>query len=231
VAAFSCCDFRVTQGYFTLLCLVCDDHSLVCEALSETLKRLIPDVQILLARDYPSAWLHAEVMPDLCICDLMMPGADPLVGIRQLQVIEPSMKIIVLTAMDDDDLMWSLLQSGICAFVGKAESGRILQSVIHLVLAGGRYLPDRLLHLFEKKGGGKIEAREPNASISVTPQQSRVLELISKGQTNKEMARTLRVAPSTVKFHIDILLRRFEARNRTEILSKAIDAGLLAERI
>jgi DNA-binding NarL/FixJ family response regulator len=213
-----------------LRCLVCDDHSLVREALSETLRRLIPDSQIVLASDYPSAWLEAEVGPDLCICDLMMPGADPLVGIRRLQTIEPNMKIIVLTALDDDDLMWELLQSGICAFVGKSESGRILQSVINLVLAGGRYLPDKLLHLANKETSALSDSRKVALPMSVTPQQSRVLELISKGQTNKEMARELRVAPSTIKFHVDILLRRFEARNRTEILSKAIESGLIAER-
>jgi two-component system, NarL family, nitrate/nitrite response regulator NarL len=214
-------------------CLICDDHSLVREALAGSFRRAVPAAEVILAKDYTQAWQLANVQPDLCVCDLVMPGASPLEGITTLQQIAPNMSIIVLTALEDDSLMLDLLAAGVAAFVNKTESGEVLASVIHLVLAGARYLPTRLLGLIAvnaNSGASKPSSVCPvNLTTKVTRQQSKVLELLARGQTNKEMARELDVAPSTVKFHMDLLLRRFEARNRTEVLTRAMAIGLIAD--
>jgi DNA-binding NarL/FixJ family response regulator len=211
-------------------CLVCDDHEMVREGLSRSLQRCIPDAVISLAHDYRDAWLQAEQQPDICVCDLMMPGAEPLHGIERLQAIAPAMSIIVLTAVADDTLMLKLLRGGVSGFVSKTESGQVLQSVIQLVLSGGRYLPDRLLEMAPTEKSEGTRAAPHKQKPHLTTQQTKVLDLLARGQTNKEIARKLDVAPSTVKFHIDLLLRRFEARNRTEVLTRAIEAGLLTAR-
>lgn len=234
VARYLVFAYSVTVWKLMTTCLICDDHSLVREALAGSFRRAVPGAEVILAKDFIQAWQLAQTQPDMCVCDLVMPGATPLEGIRTLQQLAPNMSIIVLTALEDDALMLDLLGAGVAAFVNKTESGDVLASVIHLVLAGARYLPPRLLGLVNANASPsaqKSNTADPiGMATKVTRQQSKVLELLARGQTNKEMARELDVAPSTVKFHMDLLLRRFEARNRTEVLTRAMEVGLLVER-
>ena len=204
-------------------CLICDDHAILREAVALTVSTKWPNCAMSLAIDYPAAWLAAEAHFDLCICDLSMPGSEPIQGVARLQRLQPDMPIIVLTGSYNDTQMLQLLSMGVSGFVSKASTGQVIEAAINLVLAGGRYIPPEIMASLN--AGVGIEA--PVAKASLTRQQRRVLECLGKGLSNKEIAAILGVAPSTIKFHVDSLLDRLEAKNRAEIVGKGRGLGLL----
>lgn len=204
-------------------CLICDDHAILREAMAQTIRKGWPDTLLQEAEDYPSAWEAAASPFDLCISDLVMPRSDPLAGIMRLRTLQPDMPIIILTGSHDDAVMLELLALGVEGFVPKSSSGPVIEAAINLVLAGGKYLPTRLLELL---GESSVNAIEPT-NIRLTRQQQRVLNGLERGQSNKEIALDLGVAPSTIKFHVDSLFEKLDARNRVDAIGRARVFGLV----
>jgi DNA-binding NarL/FixJ family response regulator len=218
-------------------CLICDDHVLVREALVGTVKMSWPAIKISEAGDFQSAWVSAGSQPDLCIADLIMPGATPLVGIQGIMSAAPNTPILVVTGTEDDNLLMSLLKSGVAGFAPKTASGSIIEAAIRLILAGGRYFPPRLadlasswvdaspeqnpLILRDKSLNNERDRDEAGLLAQLTTRQRDVLKLVCAGQSNKEIARALGLAPSTVKTHLEHLMETLGVSNRTEATMKA----------
>jgi two-component system, NarL family, nitrate/nitrite response regulator NarL len=206
-------------------CLVCDDHGLVREALAGMVRLGWPGVDVTVAADFPSAWQLAAARPDLIICDLVMPGASPLAGIDGVRAAAPDTPLLVVTGTEDDALLLDLLDSGVAGFAPKSASSAIIEAAIRLILAGGRYLPSRLADLAKSRldKGEKPAMRDDAARLSerLTGRQLDVLRLMSKGHSNKEIARMLELAPSTVKSHLSQILASLSASNRTDAAIKA----------
>lgn len=204
-------------------CLIADDHALVREALAATVAARWPDAGILHAGDFPTAWAAAARQPDLCLADLDMPGASPVDGVEALRVAAPGMKILVVTGVYDDAMMLDLLARGVDGFAPKSLSADVIGAAIALVLAGGRYLPQRLaeLRLPEQRCSAAPPARV------LTERQQEVARLMARGQTNKDIARTLGIAPATIKSHVAQVIALTGAANRTEAAMRATALGLL----
>lgn len=206
--------------------LICDDHTILREALGDLLANQFPECEILFAADFVQTCALAEkACPDVALCDLDMPGASPLDGITALQARMAQRPVIVLTGTNDDTLMLRLLAQGVAGFIGKNEGGRVIASALELVLAGGRYLPPRLLALIEQRGA----QAQPNAEcpVRLTEQQRRVLSLVAQGRPNKVIAQVLGVAPSTIKSHLEHVMRELGVANRLEAVNAARHLGLI----
>ncbi len=93
-------------------CLICDDHPLVREALASTIRHCWPTATIAEARDFPAAWAASGHGVEVCIADLLMPGASPRNGIAGLRRAAPQMPILVVTGTGDSDLLLDLLDLG-----------------------------------------------------------------------------------------------------------------------
>ncbi len=212
-------------------CLICDDHVLVREALAGTVRLGWPEARIAQAGDFPTAWALAAGGFDLCIADLMMPGASPLRGIAGLQKAAPAMAILVVTGTEDDAVLLDLLDMGIAGFAPKTASGAIIEAALRLIIAGGIYLPVRLAQLAASRidTGSLKPRRDAAASLAdrLTDRQMDVLRLVSKGLSNKEIARVLALAPSTVKTHMAHIQTCLGAVNRTDASIKARSLNLL----
>lgn len=206
-------------------CLVCDDHTLVREAIAGMVRMGWPGATVTMAGDFPIAWKLAATLPDLIICDLVMPGAAPLSGIDGVRRAAPETPLLVVTGTEDDALLLDLLDSGVAGFAPKSASTAIIEAAIRLILAGGRYLPSRLADLAKTRldSGEKLAIRDDAARLSerLTGRQLDVLRLMSKGHSNKEIARMLDLAPSTVKSHLSQILASLSASNRTDAAIKA----------
>ena len=206
-------------------CLVCDDHSLVREALAGTVRIGWPGVAVDLAADFPEAWAKAAAAPDLIICDLVMPGAAPLAGIDAMIRAAPATPLLIVTGTEDDTLLLDLLDRGVAGFAPKSASGSIIEAAIRLILAGGRYLPARLADIATARvdSGSVPVIRDDAARLSerLTGRQIDVLRLMIKGHSNKEIARALDLAPSTIKSHLSQILTCLGAANRTDAAIKA----------
>lgn len=212
-------------------CLICDDHALVRDALAGMVRMGWPGTTILLADDFPGAWSLAEQAPDFILCDLVMPGAAPLAGIDGLLRVAPDTPLLVITGTEDDALLLDLLDRGVAGFAPKSASGQIIEAAIRLILAGGRYLPTRLADIAASRiaTGTIAPVRDDAARLSerLTARQLDVLRLMVKGRPNKEIARALGMAPSTVKGHLSQILACLGADNRTDAAIKARLLGVV----
>jgi len=102
----------------------------------------------------------------------------------------------------------------------------VIEAAIRLVRAGGRYLPPRLAALAAAPAG-PLPPPLPAASTALTPRQYEVLAAIAEGQSTKEIAMALNIAPATVKAHTATLLSMLAASNRVQAVKRARDLGLL----
>lgn len=206
-------------------CLICDDHALVLEALAGAIGTRWPNAAITRSANFPDAWALATLAPELIIADLVMPGSDERGGIAGLRRSAPDTPIIILTGSHDDLILIDLLAAGVNGFIQKTSGAEVILAAIELVMAGGRYLPPRLAELV---AGGRPVAAPSNTERSlVTQRQKEVLRLIADGLSNKEIARALGVAPTTVKTHVAQAIASVGALNRTDAAIKAISTGLI----
>jgi DNA-binding NarL/FixJ family response regulator len=208
-------------------CLICDDHAMMREALAGAVALGWPGAEVTQAADFPQAWLHAQGGPDLIICDLVMPGAGPIEGVRRLRETAPASPILVVTGNEDDEVLLQLLELGVAGFAPKTSRSSVIEAAIRLVLAGGRYLPPRVADLAVGRSAGSPRPGRLAPAPRLTARQIDALRLISAGRSNKEIARELDLSPATVKAHIAAALAALGAVNRTEAVVRAREHGLI----
>lgn len=201
--------------------LICDDHALVREAISATLLARWPDADVVEAGGFTEAWANAADGFDLCICDLMMPGAEPEPGVAQLKRAAPDMPILIVTGTQDDALMLRLMEIGVNGFVHKDTGSAVMLAAIQLILAGERHVPARVLEMMVRPNNEAI------LQVRLTDQQRRVVTLVAQGMSNKSIAQSLGVAPSTIKSHLEQAMRMTETTSRFEVANRARQAGLI----
>jgi DNA-binding NarL/FixJ family response regulator len=193
--------------------LICDDHGLMREALTLTVQRCLPETEIVTCADFPASWAAAETEADLCICDLVMPGASPTEGLAKLIAIQPNLPIIVISGSASHTKMREILTLGVQGLIPKVTDGAIVEAAIRLVVSGGRYVPPELLDIAEKI---QVEGISSNFHCPLTKVQTEVMRHLCDGKSNKEIAKTMQIAPSTVNTHVDKILEKMGAKNRTE---------------
>jgi DNA-binding NarL/FixJ family response regulator len=204
-------------------CLICDDHALVREALATIVAVKWPEATIATAVDFRAAWAQMARGPDLCLADLDMPGAAPLAGIDGLRAAAPATPILVFTGSFTDAMMLTLLGRGVAGFVPKTATTAVLASAIELVVAGGRYLPERLAQLTV----APLPPAQWRAPPPLSGRQVDVVRLIAQGQSNKDIARALDITPATVKTHVAQIIAAMGAANRTDAAMRARSLGLI----
>lgn len=175
-----------------------------------------------LAGDFSSARIGAAARPEFILCDLSMPGASPLSGVQALRAAAPDARLLVITAEVDDELLVQLFLAGIAGLVPKASSGAILEAAIRLVMAGGRYLPPRVITLMNA-----VSSVATDANLRLSYRQVEVLGKIADGASNKEIARALCLSPATIKAHVAALLAALGVANRTEAVTRGRALGYL----
>lgn len=200
--------------------VIADDHPMVRDALTRTVRAITPDVDIFEAKDYAEIERCLEGLPDLLLLDLNMPGMYGIAGVRRLRAAHPGLSMVVASGEDDPATIRSVLALGVAGFLPKAEQPEVLMHALSLVLSGGTYTPPQALRdLYDGR-----PAQQPDAS-GLTPRQMDVLRLLMKGQPNKVIARELGLTEGTVKIHIAAILRALLSRNRTEAVVTARRMG------
>ena len=212
-------------------CLICEDHVMMREALVGSVQLAFSGVAIAEAGDFPSAWASAALRPDLIVSDLGMPGASASDGIAGLLRAAPGVPVLVVTANEEDALLLALFDLGIAGLIPKSSPGRIIEAAIRLILAGGRYLPDRVIDLASARSGlapPPAPARSANSGAPrLTARQIDVIEAMAQGRTNKEIAREFGISPATVKAHAMAAFMALGVSTRAEAVARAQRLGLL----
>lgn len=207
--------------------LVVDDHSIVTMALEMLLKDYDgQDNTVYTANTKEEAIALADQYgetADLMILDLSMPGVQGTSLMEEIVAAHPTLKILVMSGLQDQHSIVKVLQMGAAGFIPKSLEAGLLTSAIGFVLKGGVYIPVKLLNQAQKTG--LLTSREPLGgnvgSVHLTERQKDVLELLAKGAPIKRICKELNLSEGTVKTHVTAIYRAFGASNRTEALLEA----------
>lgn len=198
--------------------IVADDHPLIREALRHALAKLDPPPRVLEAASLPEALklLDGEAV-DLAILDLNMPGMNGFAGLAQLRSSEPALPVAIVSATTDQEVVRRALELGAAGFIPKTLPLGAIAEAIQAILAGEIWLPER-----QEPPANEEMARRLG---DLTPQQLRVLAMISQGLPNKQIAYALSVGEPTVKAHVTAILRKLGVTSRTQavIAARLID--------
>jgi DNA-binding NarL/FixJ family response regulator len=202
--------------------LIVEDHALVREAMAQSLLRLEPGVECIEAADGDAALAALGRNPDLdlAVVDLMLPDVNGFSLLAILGKRFPDMPAIVVSAMDDDASVRRALKAGASGFVSKASSGEVLVQAVREVLEGGVPTPVR-----RAASTVRPVAMGPAERFGLTAAQSRVLELLAGGRSNREIAELLGLTEGTVKVHMTAIYRALGVGSRSQALVAIARSG------
>lgn len=202
--------------------LLADDHDLVRDALVGLLRKDDSEIDITAVSDLDKALdvCRQGGAFDVIILDLRMPGMNGLSGIRKMHAQMPGTPVVLMSGNASSTDVHSAIELGVKGFVPKTLSGKSLINALRLVAAGETYVPAEFL---SNRGGASSTAVGP----SLTVRELQVLSELRSGNSNKEISRTLDIAETTVKLHLRSLSEKLNARNRTDIVIRAIDLGIV----
>lgn len=199
--------------------LVVDDHPIVRDGLVAILHEGEPDLEVVGeagdGKEAVTAW--RSLRPSVTIMDLQLPGQTGVEAIQAIRREDPEARILVLTTFDGDADIQRALEAGARGYLLKNVRRAILIEAVREVAAGRRYLPPTT-------AARLVEAME---SERLTAREFDVLRLLAQGERNREIADTLGLAEPTVKIHVNNLLRKLQAKDRTEAAMIALKRGLI----
>ncbi|MEW6163974.1 MAG: response regulator transcription factor [Pseudomonadota bacterium] len=202
--------------------LVIEDHALVREGLLLALRVLeengVPaEVQGARDADEATQMLGVNDDFDLILLDLMLPGTSGMAFLGVIRKRHPHIPVVILSALDDSDTVMKAMRHGAAGFVSKASPTDVLLGALREVLAGEIWLPPEYRDQTVKRRRNRTVADR----FGLTKSQSRVLELLAEGKTNREIAAMLDVTEGTVKIHVSAIFKAMNVSNRSQALLMA----------
>ena len=209
--------------------VIADDHPLFRGALRGAVAGLLPGATVLEATglDDLTDLLAKAGDVDLVLLDLMMPGVQGFSGLIYLRAQHPAIPVAIVSANEDPVAIRRAMEFGAAGFIPKSLDIDRIGEAIAAVLAGGTWTPpDVELGVSEDQETAALMRR----LATLTPQQVRVLMMLSEGLLNKQIAYELGVSEATVKAHVSAILQKLGVESRTQavIASSRIGATLRA---
>lgn len=198
--------------------IIADDHPLFRTALCQAVSQALGDPDLLTVGSVEAlnrllGERKQEI--DLLLLDLNMPGARGYSALVHARSVAPSVPVIVVSAHEDASVAQASLEHGAAGFIPKSASPETMAEAITAVLAGQRWIP---------QGTENAEPDKDNFTeklATLTPQQQRVLMMLTDGLLNKQIAIDLDISEATVKAHITAILRKLEVHTRTQAVIAA----------
>jgi DNA-binding NarL/FixJ family response regulator len=206
--------------------IVADDHPMFRGALRMALSGRWPDARIVEASSFDETTeaLAERIETDLVLLDLNMPGMRGFSGLAYLRAQYPGVPVLVVSGSDDPQVVRRCIDFGASGFLPKTQTVETMREAIAAVLEGGSWTPpDVDLSAPIDRETGDIVRRV----ATLTPQQVRVLMMLSEGLLNKQIAYELDVSEATVKAHVSAILTKLGVESRTQavIAAARIDTG------
>jgi DNA-binding NarL/FixJ family response regulator len=168
------------------------------------------------------------LQPDVVLMDVRMPDLDGISATRELLTALPDVKVVILTTFEQDDYIFGALSAGASGFLLKRTRPEELIAAIHTIAAGDSLLsPSVTSRVIERMAGQPSPDATRDARLrELTPRETEVLSLMSRGLSNAEIAATLVIEESTVKTHVKRILAKLDARDRVQAVIFAYESGL-----
>jgi DNA-binding NarL/FixJ family response regulator len=198
--------------------VVADDHPLILEGIRQALADA-PDIEIVgeAVDGSQVAPLVNERRPDVVLLDIRMPKLDGLAALELLRNRHPGVKVVVLSVFDDAEHVQAALSRGAAGYIVKSVNPLDLASAVRQAVEGT--VINVLPHSHDRVGAGR--------AAGLTERELAILAGVSRGLSNRALARELWVSEQTVKFHLTNVYRKLEVRNRTEAARAAYRLGII----
>lgn len=211
----------------TVRVLLADDHALVRQGIRRFLEESGEITVVAEAEDGERALeLVAQHQPDLAILDIRMPKLSGVDLARRIRAEHPQVKILVLTAYDDDPYVFALLQAGVDGYLLKtADSTQLIQAVRQIMAGEPALDPGVAKRLMERVASGRVTMRDDEVVDRPTDRELEVLRLAGKGLTNRAIGQELGISDRTVQGHLARVYSKLQVSTRTEAVLKALQEG------
>ena len=198
--------------------LIADDHSIMRMGLKSMLN-VQPDMSVVgeAANGRQAVELAATLKPDVVIMDLMMPELDGADATRRIVAANPAAKVIILTSFGNDTAVLRAIRNGASGIQLKEDDEDLLLGTIRKTVQGDICIPNDLLQ----------RARSPEDTPALTRKQSEILHYVSRGLTNKDIARLFGITEVGVQKHLKLIFAKVGAANRSEAVTIALRQHLL----
>ena len=207
--------------------LIADDHPVFRDGVAALLATQ-PDLEpVGVAADTDQAVERAlELLPDLVLMDVAMPGGGGLEAIRRIIAVRPEMRILVVTMFDDDATVFTAMRAGARGYVLKdAEAADLLRAIRSAANGDAIFSPAiaaRLIDFFAPAA----RARDTVPFPVLTDREREILVLVARGRANLQIATELHLSHSTVRNYVSSILAKLQVASRAEAIARARDAGL-----
>lgn len=203
-----------------LTVMLVDDHEIVRRGL-KTLLEAEGDIEVVAeAESGPRAvTLASKHQPAVVVMDVRMPDGSGVEACRAIRDERPDAKVIMLTSFSDDEALFNSIMAGASGFVLKQIKGHDLIEAIRAVASGKSLLdPDVTKRVLERLRKSKFEEKDPKLA-RLSPQEERILDMVSEGLTNREIAERIHLSDKTVKNYVSAILQKLEVARRAEAAS------------
>jgi DNA-binding NarL/FixJ family response regulator len=211
--------------------LVVDDHALTRAGVRAMLAS-DPDLELVgeATNGREAMALTQSLRPDLVLMDVRMPDTDGLEATRAIKASSPLTSVLILSMFEDVELLIEAVKAGAAGYVLKAATTRELRLAMAQALAGefpiDRGLAREVLRRVAQET--PVPQQEPaEIVVQLSPRELEVVALLARGYTNREIAETLVVTPSTIKIHVEHILSKLGVSDRTQAAVRAIELGLV----
>jgi DNA-binding NarL/FixJ family response regulator len=205
----------------TVRVVLADDHDLVRSGIKALLS-MVEGVQVIAeARDGKELIaLVDDLLPDVVMTDISMPGMDGITAIAEIHSKHPDVRLLVLSMYDTVDFVKRAVTNGACGYLMKDSPPFELEQAMRSVMATGSYFSPAIAQRL-------LQPSEPTADDELTHRQVEILKLIAQGRASKEIAYELGLSPKTVDVHRARIMERLRLNDIASLTLYAVRKGLV----
>ncbi len=209
--------------------LLAEDHHIVREGTRQLLEKARGLAVVGEARDGEEAVRLAEALrPDVLVMDVRMPRLTGLEATRRVKASHPEVRVLILSAYEDDQYVFPLLEAGADGYLLKTAKGRELVDAIRMVHSGRKVLALAITDkVISRLAAGPRADRGDEAVEALTERELEVLQAVAGGKSNREIAAELSLSTNTVQVHLRNIFGKLGAGSRTEAVTRALRQGLI----
>jgi len=206
--------------------LIADDHALVREGTRQLLERE-PDLEVVgeAADGEEAVKLTGAARPDVVIMDISMPKLDGVAATKQIKQLYPKTAVLVISAYDDDQFVFSLIEGGAAGYLLKSMSAREIIDAVRAVKNGDSVLHPAIARKVLNRIGTAHKAPDEPPKEMLTERELEVVRLATQGLSNQEIADKLVISLRTVQAHFNHIFNKLEVSSRTEAVIRALKKG------
>ncbi len=171
--------------------------------------------------------LAGELLPQIILMDLNMPGTNGIDATRRILATQPHMNILVLTMFDDDDSVFAAMRAGARGYLLKGAEGEETIRALRAVSSGEAIFSPAIAQRLMQYFGAPRPLVSTQTFPELTEREREILILIAQGYTNPAIAEKLVISPKTVRNHVSTIFSKLQVAGRSEAIIRARDAGFM----